>query len=282
MKKQLNTIIMLIKSTFRIVAVASAILLVSCQSSNKPAGEQTAADSLNKEQVATEVKAVVYPLPTPFEMTKMLNDIGASYVVKVLNSPENVEKYFTEKDKAVNLGVYGADLAYTTTYNKEQDVKMYMKSVKSLIDALGINIDYSPLLADDVKIKANDKDTLTKIITNTFFDTYSFLNEKSNPELSVMMVSGMWVELMYIATHISKDTYNNTQIVNIIGKQKESYTKLMELLSKYNTNADIKDLQSKLEALKPAFDKVDSGLQEKDYKVILSTIETVRKSFVTK
>jgi hypothetical protein len=282
MKKQLNTIIMLIKSTFKIVAVASAMFLVSCQSSNKPAGEQTAADSLNKEQVATEVKSVVYPLPTPFEMTKMLNDIGASYVVKVLNSPENVEKYFTEKDKAVNLGVYGADLAYTTTYNKEQDVKMYMKSVKSLIDALGINIDYSPLLADDVKIKANDKDTLTKIITNTFFDTYSFLNEKSNPELSVMMVSGMWVELMYIATHISKDTYNNTQIVNIIGKQKESYTKLMELLSKYNTNADIKDLQSKLEALKPAFDKVDSGLQEKDYKVILSTIETVRKSFVTK
>lgn len=273
---------MLVKSTLKIVAIASAMFLVSCQSSNKPAGEQAAADSLNKEKLATEVKEVVFPLPTPFEMTKMLNDIGANYVVKVLNSPENVEKYFTEKDKAVNLGIYSADLAYATTYNKEQDVKMYMKSVKSLIDALGINIDYSPLLSEDVKMKANDKDTLTKIITNTFFETYSFLNEKSNPELSVMMVSGMWVELMYIATHISQDTYNNTQIVNIIGKQKESYSKLMELLAVYATNADIKDLQSKLEALKPAFDKVDSGLQEKDYKVILSTIETVRKSFVTK
>jgi hypothetical protein len=273
---------MLLKSTFKIVAVLAAMFLVSCQSSNKPSGEQAATDSLNKEKVASEVKAVVYPLPTPFEMTKMLNDIGASYVVKVLNSPENVEKYFTEKDKAVNLGVYGADLAYTTTYNKEQDIKMYLKSVKSLIDALGINIDYSPLLSEDIKLKANDKDTLTKIITNTFYETYSFLNEKSNPELSVMMVSGMWVELMYIATHISKDTYNNTQIVNIIGKQKESYTKLMELLSVYKASVDINDLQSKLEVLKPAFDKVESGLTVKDYNLILNTIETVRKSFVTK
>jgi hypothetical protein len=273
---------MLLKSAIKIVAVVSAILIVSCQSSNKPAGEQAATDSLNKDSIASEVKSVIYPLPTPFEMTKMLNDIGANYVVKVLNSSENIEKYFTEKDKAVNLGVYGADLAYTTSYNNEQDVKIYLKAVKSLIDALGINIDYSPLLSEDFKLKANNKDTLSKIITNTFFETYSFLNEKSNPELASMMVSGMWVELMYIATHISKDTYNNTQIVNIVSKQRESYGKLMELLAKYNTNSDIKDLESKLLVLKPAFDKVDSGLQEKDYNLILSTIESVRKSFVTK
>ncbi len=34
------------------------------------------------------------------------------------------------------------------------------------------------------------------------------------------MVTGMWVELMYIGTNISQDSYNYTGLVNIISKQK--------------------------------------------------------------
>ncbi len=263
-----------------IYAVMVIGLLASCQTAQKPAGEQMPTDSLSKDSIAQNVKEVVYPLPTPFELTQMLNDIGAAYVSSVLNPVNKVEKYFTEKDKAVNLGVYGADLAYATTYNKEQDVKSYLKAVRTLIDALGVNIDYSPLFSDEVKMKANNKDTLVQIITNTFYSTYSSLKEKNSPEIALMMVAGMWIELMHIATHISKDTYNNTQIVNIIGKQKDSYNKLMNLLSKYPQNKDLSELSTKLEVLKPVFNKVEQGLTVEEYNILLSTIEKVRKEFV--
>lgn len=264
------------------IVLIIAVAITACQSANTPSGEpSTNTDTLNKNELTQEVQSVVYPLPTPFEMTKMLNDIGASYVVSALNPVDRAEKYFTEKSKALNLGIYGADLAYATTYNKEQDIKLYLKAVKTLIDQLGINVDYDKLLSDDFKQKVNNKDTLVKVITNTIFETYDFLSKKSNPELSVMMVAGMWTELMYIGTHISKDTYNNTQMVNIIAKQKESYNKLVELLAKYNTNKDIKSIEEKLMILKPVFDKVDKGLHENDYNLILNTIENVRKSFVS-
>ncbi|MCX7987514.1 MAG: hypothetical protein N2662_11310, partial [Bacteroidales bacterium] len=219
-------------------------------------------------------------LPAPFELTQMLNDIGAAYVGKNLNPVSKVDKYVTEKDKAVNLGVYGADLAYATTYNKEADIKAYLKAVRTLIDALGVNIDYSPLFSDEVKLKANNKDTLVQIITNTFYATYSSLREKNSPEMAIMMVSGMWIELMYIATHISKDTYNNSQIVSLIAKQKDSYEKLMGLLEKYPNHNDLKDLVTKLQVLKPIFAKVDQGLTVNDYNILLNTIEKVRKEFV--
>ena len=94
------------------------------------------------------------------------------------------------------------------------------------------------------------------------------------------MVSGMWVELMYIATHISKDTYNNSQIVNLIAKQKDSYVKLMDLLTTYKDNKDIQSIQGELAIIKPAFDKVSSGLTEKDYKLILETIAKVRNTMI--
>lgn len=270
----------LIRNQLLIVILAFLAGMYACQNPSTPSGQQPGTDSLSKDSIAQNVKEVVYPLPTPFELTQMLNDIGAAYVGKNLNPVNKVEKYITEKDKAVNLGVYGADLAYATTYNKEDDVKAYLKAVRTLIDALGVNIDYSPLFSDEVKMKANNKDTLVQIITNTFYATYSSLKEKNSPEMAIMMVSGMWVELMYIATHISKDTYNNTQIVNIIAKQKDSYEKLMNLIEKYPNHQALADLSGKLSVLKPVFAKVDQGLTVSDYNILLNTIEKVRKEFV--
>jgi predicted outer membrane protein len=262
--------------------IAISIVLISCQG-NKKSGEQeqAAGDTLNKEEIAQDVKEVVYPLPTPFEMTKMLNEIGAKYIGSALNPANKAEKYFTEKSKAINLGIYAADVAYCATYDKKQETQNYLKALKTLVDGLGISIDYSKMLTEEFKEKVNNKDTLTKVITNTIYDTYQFLNEKNNPDLAVMMVSGMWIELMYIATHISTDTYDNTGMVQIIAKQKDSLTKLLEILAQRNSNADIKSLESELQVLKPVYDKVDQGLMKEDYQLILKTIEKVRNSLVS-
>jgi hypothetical protein len=94
------------------------------------------------------------------------------------------------------------------------------------------------------------------------------------------MVAGMWVELMYIGTNISQDSYNYSGLVTIISKQKASYEKVMELLAGRNANTDIKSLETKLQVLKPVFDKVDAGLSETDYNLILQTIKSVRSTLV--
>jgi hypothetical protein len=272
----------LLHKNLAIVIATSVLFFVSCQGGNKPVSqEQTASDSTKMKDISQNVKEVIYPLPTPFETTRLLNNIGAGYKSAILNPVDKAEKYFTEKSKAVNLGVYGADLAYATTFDQKQDVKLYSKTLKTLVDDLGINIDYSKMLSDEFKEKINNKDSLINIITKTYYDSYKNLSSKGNEELAVMMVSGMWVELMYIATNISKDTYNNTEIVKIIAGQKESYNKLLNLLDTHSSNADIKDLHTKLMILKPVYDKVDQGLYKKDYLLILKTIQEVRKSFVS-
>lgn len=266
-----------------VLALIAAVVFViaSCKGGNKSGDQAAASDSLNLDTLKAQVKEVVYPLPTPFEMTKMLNDIGVTYSSKNLNPANKVEKYFTEQTKALNLGVYGADLVYASTFQQQQDIQVYLKSIKTLVDQLGITIDYGKLLSDEFKEKLNNKDSLTKIVTETFYNTYNYLNQKSNPDLSVMMVTGMWVELMYIATNISEKSYNYTGLVNIISKQKDSYEKVMELLKSRDTNSAIKDLETKLEALKAPFGKVEAGLSEADYNVILQTIKAVRSSLVS-
>lgn len=270
-------------NTLSLLAVAVIFMLGSCKSGNTGNQDSINADTVSKSEVSREVKNVVYPLPTPFEVTNMLNQIGAKYNPAILNPANKAEKYFTESSKAVNLGVYGADLAYAATYDQKQDIKLYSGALKTLVDDLGINIDYSRFLSDENKEKFNNKDTLVNYITNTFFDTYQNLNtiQKGNPDLALMMVSGTWVELMYIATHISQDTYHYSGIVKLITDQKGSYGKLMELLTSSNANKEIKDVESKLSVLKPVFDKIESGLTQDEYNLILNTIQDVRKSFVS-
>jgi hypothetical protein len=269
------------KISFLAIIITAILFLVSCKGGNKSTDQdQFAADSLNKELLASDIKEVLYPLPTPFEMTKMLNDIGAVYSSKNLNAAGNTEKYFTELSKAVNIGIYGADLAYASTYQQQQDIQTYLNSIKTLADQLGITYDYSKLLSNDYRAKFENKDSLTSIVTNTIYDTYQYLDQKSNPDLAVNMVTGMWVELMYIATNISENSYNFTGMVDIISKQRASYEKVMSLLTARNNNTDIKALEIKLQVLKPVFDKVETGLSETDYNLILKTIKTVRGSLV--
>lgn len=265
------------------ISIAAIVFLTACNCNcckKKACSTNNANDSLNTTEISKDVKDVIYPMPTPFELTSMLKDIQANYVSGSLNPADKVEKYFTEKSKAVNLGVYGADLAYAATYDQKQDIKVYSKALKTLIDQLGITIDYSNMLSDQFKEKVNNKDTLTKYITNTFFDTYKYLKEKSNPDLALMMIAGMWVEAMYIATNISEDTYHYSGLVQIIAKQDKSYEVLMKMLNSRNSDKDIKELENKLSILKPVYDKVQSGLKEKDYLLILNTIKSVRKSIV--
>lgn len=263
------------------LSLAMVMILASCKSGNTGTQDSASADTVNKTELSQDVKDVVYPLPTPFEVTTMLNDIGAKYNSAILNPANKVEKYFTESSKAVNLGVYGADLAYAATYDQKQDIKLYSNALKKLVTDLGVNIDFNALITDENKEKFNNKDTLVKYITNTFSDTYQYLGEKSNPDLAIIMTSGMWVELMYIATNISENTYHVTGMVKLITDQKESYTKLMQLLASRNSNTEIKDLETKLSTLKPVFEKIDAGLTEPDYKIILNTIKEVRKNFVS-
>jgi hypothetical protein len=264
-----------------LIILIAVFIMASCKGGIKSSEQdQLATDSLNKESLASDVKELLYPLPTPFEMTRMLNDIGATYNSKNMNSPAKAEKYFTEQSKAVNLGIYGADLVYASTYQQQQDVQTYLNTIKTLSDQLGIAYDYEKLLTVEAKEKYNNKDSLTSFVTNSIYETYQYLDQKSNPDLAVNMVIGMWVELMYIATNISEDSYNFTGMVDIIGSQKASYEKVMELLTSRNSNPDIKGLETQLQVLKPYFDKTESGLSESDYNLILKTIRAVRNSLV--
>jgi len=262
-----------------------AFLLLIAPACKRQGGKGTPGEGMKgsymKESIETRVREFVYPLPTAFEVTEMLNEIGANYIISLTNSAKNVDKYFTEKSKALNLGVYAADLSYNSTYQQKQETMYYMEASKKLADDLGISGILDQDLVKQVEESINDKDKLIDIITNTFYDTYDELNRTGKGNLSLLVIAGSWVEALYITTNISENVYNNLEIVTIIHQQKETLYKLWELLTVNQQGEYILDIMELIRPVKMIYDSMDQSLSESEVVAITKEIARIRESIIS-
>lgn len=260
------------------------ILLTSCR------GKTTGEDAENKKErfqpmvkdaIEKEVEEFIAPLPSSFEVTQMLNDIGISYILGISNSVNNVDRYFTERSKALNLGVYGADLAYASTYHMKQEVMLYLEATKKLTDELQISSAFNETLVGSIEKQLDDKEELIQIITNSFNDTYDFLNRNGKASLSLLVIGGSWIEGLFLTTHVSANVYHNYEIVKIIHEQKEPLEQLINLLEEYQAEQIIQEFIDDLTPLKEIYDSIGDTLTEEQVNDISSAVETLREEIIT-
>jgi hypothetical protein len=196
----------------------------------------------------------------------MLNGAGAGYIFNVSNPVENVDRYFTEKQKALNLGVYGADLSYASTYNKSKETQFFLTCTQQLTIDLGINSALNQGLIERVEANINNKDSLHNIISESFYDTFDYLNKNGKGSISVLILAGGWIEGMYLSTQLAIITKNNPDILRGIGEQKDTLEKLLTILRNYKDDPNVTDFILDLE-------KIDASFQGHD----VSTIITVKR-----
>ncbi len=268
--------------TLVLVLMAIIMGIPACKMGRKSSGNDSATSGeLDKARVEKDVREFVYPLPTSFEVTEMLNRIGAAYILTLTNPVANVEKYLTEKSKAINLGIYGADLSYASTYNQKQEVISFMDVSKKLIDALNISGAISPDIVEQVEANQDDKDKLVEIITNSFYDTYEYLNRSDRGSVSMLVLAGSWVEALYISTHISQDTYNNKEMVKIVMDQKSSLNKLVSLMEIVKDNAAVAETLSLLANIHAIYNSIEDGaITKNQMDAIIKEINVVRTKMV--
>lgn len=250
----------LLNLIFAGAVITALILLGSCSGNSKKSGDDTSVIvDLKKDQVKKEVKEFVYPLPTAFEVTNMLNKIGAAYILTLSNEIEAVDKYNTEKQRALNLGIYNADLSYASTYNQKQNALNYMKVSNKLIEQLGFGEAINAEKIKEIEAVEDNKEKMIELITNTFYDTYEYLNKTNRESIALLTVTGSWIEGLYIATHISEDTYNNPEMVKLVMEQKEPLNKLMSILEEVKENEDIAATMADLKNIHDIFNTLDNG-----------------------
>lgn len=261
-----------------------SLLLASCKVSTEEGDNQTTIESLSDvtSDLDKEVSEFLYPLPDSYEVTEMLNRIGIPYMLGTSNTVENVNRYFTAKSKAYNIGVYGSDLSYSSTYQMTQETMLYLEAVNQLGSDLGISSIYNEDLLNRIDQNVNNKDSLIEIITITIHDTYDYLNKNGKGDLSILMVAGGWVEAMYLTTNVSANVYNNPEIVKIIYSQKPGLENLIKIVEERKDNPDIKELLDDLQPIKEAYNAATSeNMTEEQLEALSAAIEKLRTKFIS-
>lgn len=272
-----------LKNTFSFLLIVTMVVsIVSCNSSKK--SEESTAQATDKAEEANKIfeKQFKYPIPTSFQVAKLLEEAGAAFVLAITNPVENVDKYETQKSKALNLGIYGADLSYASTYNKKDETRKLLQASKELIDGLEISNVFDQSMADRIEANIEDKDSLIAIITQSFYDTHQQLNENGQDKMALLVVVGSWIEGLYISSNLAISSNYNEKIMNTVSGQKLTARKLAELCEKYKDDSDVKSILPLIRFMNLIYDGVieGAGITQGQLGDILENVESTRSEIV--
>ena len=226
-------------------------------------GEDSDDDKANNDQLNNLVgktfkfKNKLFSIPSPFHISDLIKEISSSFNSDLLNPAENKLNYSTTEKKALNLGIYTADLGYSNIYEQISHTSKYIKLVRSLSSELQIMNAYTEEILDELEENKQNKDSLNQIFAEAYREAYVYLSENERGEVSVLIMTGAWIEGLYLMTQISK-VQKNKLLLNRIGEQKYSLDNILKLLSQYNTEKteSLNEIINNLSDLRNSFEKI--------------------------
>ena len=269
----------------------------SCKSGKKSqeGKEVGIEDFLTEEDIFDDIdkaKKIFYSLPSPLETAMLLKSAGVSYNESILNDLASVEKYSTNRSKALNLGIYTTDLSFACLFDQAQTSLKYMDATKKLATEMGISDAIDEETMKRLEQNLNKRDVVMDIISETFLNSSSYLKENDQQDVAAMVLVGGWIEGLYIGTQmVGTAPVEGNKLVDRIAEQKLSFS-IVERMLQDNTknvrgeeNRDILELINELHALKTAYDKIEVQtssvkIDEKDTAAV-TTLKSQTKIKVT-
>ncbi len=223
--------------------------------SNEDSNTTANVDDEASQKRANKAKMVFYTVPSPYETALIFERSGVGYNIGVLNSIDNVNNYSTNVKQALNFGVYGADLSYANIFDQSQQCMFYMNCAKKLADGLGITSAFDAETIERIEANMNNRDSLMNIINDSYWIADSYLKENEQDFLSALIISGGWIEGLYLGTVTLYRDKPSEELMKSIADQKYSLDNLIGLLALYD-HSEVVSIKTKLEGLKTIYDKI--------------------------
>jgi len=207
-------------------------------------------------QISSEtMDEIIQNLASPIEVAALINELNIPYSTKYLADPESLSTNTTSFEMAYYLGALSADLGYLNMYEKTGTAVNYLFTISQLADALQIGQFFDFATIKRLATTSSDLDSLMFISVNSFNNMDEYLRKTDRSNLSALMIAGVWIEGLYLATQVAKEN-SNEELRSMIGEQKLVLNDLLLVLNNYSNEVAIVRYINDLEIIKNAYDNV--------------------------
>lgn len=263
------------------------LICFSCRNSSNKNGEFVfpEADSVplsESEKLSPEAIAdISRNISSPVEIANLLQMLEVPFSQSYLASSIDANKQSTNFDKALKLGILGADLGYLNMYEKTGTSLDVLSSIRKLAEDIKVGQFFDFESIKRLSLNKSNLDSLLFISIDSYTKIDNYLRNNNRGQLSALMIIGVWIEGQYLATQVLSQ-YPDTMLRDRIGEQKIILNDLLLLISPYCTRdseftslcQDLQDIKDKYRDIRITFTQGEPESVEKDGGLVVTQTET--------
>lgn len=279
----------MLKKYLSIALVASMGLLASCGGGESEQNSNDVANQGNggaEQQEVVDVEAALQKLsndftllraiPSPIQMTSLVQESGAKYDASILHDADKAKNYGTDFKRALNVGVYSTDLGFAHLYGKNQDAIDYLVAIRDLSSGLKVDSYFD---FERLKQLTESNASIDELLAETLTSLQAMkdgLEKENRGDITVLVVTGGWVEALYLGCHVAENANNKQQLLEHIADQKMSLDNIVKLLGDIkDINPEAKALYEKARQLQDAYANVSLKVEAVSKDTVIDGVPTV-------
>ncbi len=242
----------------KLLAIGLAVLVLASCNGGKPKEDENNNDSIvdsdTSKTAILNVGGELFSVPSPIQTAMLIQKSGVTYDKSILNLSKNANTYSKDYERALNLGIYGADLGYVSMYNQTQDAIGFLAAVKQLADKLGVSAAFDTQTMKRIEANISNKDSMLVLVGIAYRASDAYLKNNKRNEVSGLILCGGWIESM----HFSVTAYQqkaSDEIKYRIAEQKQALSSIMKLLNSLNL-PETTELAKQLFQLEKVYDNI--------------------------
>ena len=270
-----------------ILTILCVVLCIACRNTSKKTEEFVfpEADSIpvsEAEKLSPEAIAdISRNISSPVEIANFLQSLNVPFSQTYLASSIDANKQSTNFDKALKLGILGADLGYLNMYEKTSSSLDVLASIRKLSEDIKVGQFFDFDLIKRLSQNRSNLDSLLFISIDSYNQIDNYFRANNRGHLSALMIIGVWIEGQYLATQVAIQVPDK-MLNDRIGEQKIILNDLLLLVSPYcNHDKEFIDLCADLQKIKEAYKPVritytqgNPVSEEKDGGLVITQTET--------
>jgi hypothetical protein len=291
---------MIFSQAFVRLNVSALLVTFAVACDNNTANDSSVDSATTKDTIISQAETdeMRTTLPSPLHIASIFRSSGMKYLPDITSPADKVASYTTTLSRALNMGVYSADLAYCTLNKQSNESQKYLKNIRTLADQINLGKIFAQSgLYDRFNANLGKEDSLTNIIADIQFQTDALLEQNEQNHLYGVLFSGAWVESMYIGTQVSKKDGGNQLVPTLLGQMAILKNIVQELEngkqkdpSIANIITDMNQLQATFQSI-PAIQQLSADpdaditsvkLSPEELDSIINKISEIREKIITK